>query len=208
MVKQDVLLDLLPEGGWIDLHKPRLTPLKNEELTLYQRFLLFLMLKVGKARCPNIFRTMFRNLRVYFPFARFNATVMPKGELSRRHTELAILRVAWKIRSFYEWGQHVEIGMRVGITPEEIVRITQGADAQGWDKREQVIIQTVDELLHDKTLSEITWSRLSEYFEKKLILELLFVITTYNSLACILNSVGVELESDVYKVLAETGFSR
>jgi hypothetical protein len=42
MVKQDVLLDLLPEGGWIDLHKPRLTPLKNEELTLYQRFLLFL----------------------------------------------------------------------------------------------------------------------------------------------------------------------
>ena len=45
MVKQDVLLDLLPEGGWIDLHKPRLTPLKNEELTLYQRFLLFLMLK-------------------------------------------------------------------------------------------------------------------------------------------------------------------
>ena len=88
MVKQDVLLDLLPEGGWIDLHKPRLTPLKNEELTLYQRFLLFLMLKVGKARCPNIFRTMFRNLRVYFPFARFNATVMPKGELSRRHTEL------------------------------------------------------------------------------------------------------------------------
>ena len=101
MVKQDVLLDLLPEGGWIDLHKPRLTPLKNEELTLYQRFLLFLMLKVGKARCPNIFRTMFRNLRVYFPFARFNATVMPKGELSRRHTELAILRVAWKIRSFY-----------------------------------------------------------------------------------------------------------
>lgn len=93
MVKQDVLLDLLPEGGWIDLHKPRLTPLKNEELTLYQRFLLFLMLKVGKARCPNIFRTMFRNLRVYFPFARFNATVMPKGELSRRHTELAILRM-------------------------------------------------------------------------------------------------------------------
>ena len=35
MVKQDVLLDLLPEGGWIDLHKPRLTPLKNEELTLW-----------------------------------------------------------------------------------------------------------------------------------------------------------------------------
>jgi len=50
MVKQDVLLDLLPEGGWIDLHKPRLTPLKNEELTLYQRFLLFLMLKVGNTR--------------------------------------------------------------------------------------------------------------------------------------------------------------
>ena len=38
-------------------------------------------------------------------------------------------------------------------------------------------------------------------------IELMFVITSYNSLACMLNSVGVELEAEIEQVLAHTYYS-
>lgn len=200
----DNLTNLVPEAGWITQDKPRLMPLSDEELSFPKRALLFLMLKIGKARCPNIFRTLLRNFRVYFPFVRFNATIMPKGELSRRQTELAILRVAWKTRSYYEWGQHVEIGLRVGLSPSDIKRVTQGPDAPGWEVGETLIIRAVDELLDDRTVSATTWQALSEHLDENLMIELLFVITTYNSLACVLNSTGVRLEADIEDVLSQT----
>lgn len=200
------LMELTPEGGWIDRGQPKLTPLEDHELSLPKRTLVKTMLQVGKARCPNIFRTMFRNFRVYFPFALFNAKVMPKGELPRRDTELAILRVGWKTRSYYEWGQHVDVGLRVGLTPEEIYRVTLSPDAEGWTEYESAVVRAVDELVDDKSVSDETWNTLSNHLEEKLLIELLFAITTYNSLACMLNSIGVELEDDVEQILKETTY--
>ena len=37
-----------------------------------------------------------------------------------------ILRIGWLCRSGYEWGQHVAIGRRAGLTDEEIARIPKG----------------------------------------------------------------------------------
>lgn len=200
------LLELSPDEGWNNPKKVNLQPLMDRELSVFKRLVLKVMLKVGKAKCPNIFRTMFRNFRVYFPFVRFNAILMPKGDLPRRDTELAILRVAWKTRSYYEWGQHVEIGLRAGLNVEEIVRVTCGAESEGWVKHERAILKAVDEILDLNALSESTWSELSNYYGEKLLIELLFAITTYNGLACILNSVGVELEDDIEQVLTSTRY--
>ena len=200
------LSELAPERGWIKLDSPRLLPLKNEELSLGKKLALKIMLRVGKARCPNLFRTMFRNFRVFLRFAAFNATVMPNGKLSRRHTELAILRVAWKTRSYYEWSQHVEIGLRIGLTSSDIHRVTLGPEANNWTQVEAVIIQTVDELIDDKAISSETWDTLSAYLDERLKIELMFLVASYNSLASILNSVGIQLEPDVERVVMETNY--
>ncbi len=145
MTNNMLLTGLVPEGGWLKLDTPRLTPLKDEEMSIPKRSMLYLMLRIGKAKCPNLFRTMFRNFRVYSPFARFNARIMPYGKLARRHTELAILRVAWRTRSYYEWGQHIGIGLRNGLTPNDIFRVTLGPETERWDDCEQSIIRAVDE---------------------------------------------------------------
>lgn len=197
-----LLADLVPEGGWLKQNQPRIKPLDDAELSFTQKTALRGMLKVGKAKCPNLFKTMFRNFRVYFPFARFNATVMPRGKLLRRHTELAILRVAWHTRSYYEWGQHVEIGLRIGLSLDDIVRVTQGCDASGWDELESLILRAVDELVEHKVLSEPTWQALSSRLSNSKMIELLFLISSYTALACVLNSVGVQLEPEVEAVLS------
>lgn len=201
------LSELIPESGWHSPEQINLKPLQDHELTPRKKLAFNLMLKIGKARCPNLFRTMFRNFRIYKAFARFNAKVMPKGELARRETELMILRVGWKTRSLYEWGQHVEIGMRIGLTSDDIVRVTQGADAQGWSEQERLLLTAVDEILDNKVVSDVTWKALSAFYNDKLMLEILFTITGYNGLATVLNSTGIRLEDDIQQVLTQTRYS-
>lgn len=207
-MKNEVFVkELVPEGGWLQHSSPRLSPLADGELSLGNRSILYMMLKIGGAKCPNLFRTLLRNARVYLPFARFNSTIMPRGKIKRRNTELAILRVAWKSRSYYEWGQHVEMGMRTGLSPEDIYRVTLGFDAQGWSHLEKAILCAVDEIIDNRQLSNATWKRLSAHLNEKQMIELLFLISGYGALACVLNSVGVQLEPEVQQVLIRTKVS-
>jgi len=199
-----VLNEVTPEGGWNGPAKPRLQPLELNEISMPKRILMEVMVSVGTANCTNLYRTMFRNFRLYFPFARLNAKMMPGGELTRRQTEIAVLRVGWKTRSRYEWGQHVDIGLRIGLTASDILRISQGPDAAGWDECEGAIVRAVDELLDSNVISDATWQVLGRYFNARLMIELILLIGSYTALAGALNSVGVELEDEVAEIMART----
>lgn len=203
MVKSEVK-KLVPEGGWVKQDKPRITQLSNKEMGLPKRSLINIMLKVGTAYCPNLFRTMFRNFRIYFSFALFNSKMMPKGELTRRQTELAILRVAWKTRSRYEWGQHVDIGIRDGLTLEDISRVAMGGSAEGWSESEGAILMAVDELIDNNVISSEQWTVLSNYFNDRLLIELMLLIGGYTALAGVLNTVGIELEPEIEQTMTNS----
>lgn len=203
-MSKDILNELTPDGGWNGPAVPRIQPLAMNEISLPRRLLLAFMLKTGTANCPNLFRTLFRNLRVYLPFARLNAKLMPAGELTRRQTEIAVLRVGWKTRSRYEWGQHVDIGQRIGLTASDILRISQGPDAPGWSECEGAIVRAVDELLDNKAIGDDTWRMLSKYFNERLMIELILLVGAYAALAGALNSLGVQLEDDVAAIMART----
>jgi alkylhydroperoxidase family enzyme len=198
------VLELTPEGGWNGPARPRLLPLVLDEISLPKRILMDVMVKRGTANCTNLYRTLFRNFRLCLPFVRLVAKMMPQGELSRRQTEIAILRVGWKTRSRYEWGQHVDIGQRAGLTASDILRISQGPDAPGWDECEGAIVRAVDELVDAKVMSGATWQLLSRYFDERRMIELMFVIGCYTTLAGALNSMGVELEGEVAEIMVRT----
>ena len=88
----------------------------------------------------NIFGTLARHPDLLRRWLVFGTHVLAKSTLSARHRELLILRVGWLCRAPYEWGQHVVIARREGITDEEIARIAEGPDASGWDPFEAVLI--------------------------------------------------------------------
>lgn len=199
-----ILNELTPEGGWNGPAAPRVRPLEMHELPLPQRLLLEVMLKVGTANCPNVFLTLFRNLRLYLPFSRLTAKMMPQGELTRRQTEIAILRVGWKTRSRYEWGQHIDIGQRIGLTAGDILRVSKGPDAAGWNACEGAIVRAVDELLDNRVIGDTTWQVLSKHFNERLMIELILLIGSYATLAGALNSLGVQLEDDISEIMART----
>ena len=125
---------------------------------------------------------------------------MPWGRLPGTVREMIILRTAWNCRSRYEWGQHIEIALRVGVTDDEIVALASGPSAF-TDPLICAVMQACDEVFNDKCISSDTWKMLSTHYSEKLMIEIMILIGHYEMLAGFLNSAGVALEAETEATL-------
>ena len=105
-----------------------------------------------------------------------------------------ILRVGWLCQAGYEWGQHVVIGRRDGLSDEEIARIPEGPEAPGWSDLERALLRATDELHEDRFVRDATWSALCEHYDAKQLMDLLFTIGQYELVSMVLNTLGVQLD--------------
>ena len=72
---------------------PRIGPASREELGPVNALLVRIAGRVAKTTAPpNLFTTMGRNRRMFRLWLLFAGTLMPRGGLPRRDTELVILR--------------------------------------------------------------------------------------------------------------------
>lgn len=194
---------LTPPGGWRTPGRVRLGPLTPEESSLGVRFMCWYAAKRGNLEASNLFLLLMRNFRLWYAWISLAKRLMPYGQLDRRDTELAILRVAWNCRCRYEWGQHVDIGLQIGLSEQEIARIPEGADAKGWEPRHEAVLRACDELHGERMVAEETWQQLVSHYDDKLMIELLMMINHYEMVAGVLNSTGLPLDKSVETVLAE-----
>lgn len=196
---------LAPPAGWRQLPAPRL-PLAGDGL--FRRVLLRSIETVGRLDAANLWRLLMNNFRLMRAFLGFASKLMPFGELPRRDTELAILRVGWNCRCRYEWGQHVDIGRRAGLTEAEIARVAEGPDAPGWSPRQRAILRACDELHAERMVSDATWQMLAAEYNERLLLELIMLIGWYEGLAGVLNTTGLPLDARLEKKLAAMDIHR
>ena len=118
--------------------------------------------------------------------------MLNKSTLPPRDREILILRIGWLCRSEYEFGQHVVIGRREGLSAEEIERITLGPDAEGWDPFDATLLRAVDELHGDAFLSDATWNELAVRYDTMQLMDLVFTVGQYNLVSMALNTLGVQ----------------
>ena len=178
---------------------PRLEPLPVDEWDERTRQALG---GSGAPRPPgegtlNIFGTLARHPDLLRRWLVFGSHVLGKSTLSARHRELLILRVGWLCRAPYEWGQHVAIARREGITDEEIARIAEGPDAAGWDPIEGLLMRATDELHIDQCINHDTWRGLSAEFDEQQLLDVIFTVGQYTLVSMALNSCEVERDDGV-----------
>jgi 4-carboxymuconolactone decarboxylase len=148
-------------------------------------------------RPPNAITTFMHHPQLTGPWLSYNAQLLQRPALDPRHRELIVLRVAWRARAQYEWVQHIRLATRYGITAEEIEAVTQGASGGAWSALEADLLTATDELLDDFRIGDETWERLAEHLDVKQLLELLFVVGTYTTLAMAFNSLGVQLDPEL-----------
>lgn len=129
------------------------------------------------------------------------------GELSQRDCELVILRVAVHMKSWYEWGSHVDRGLAAGLSQEEIDRVIDGPDARGWTERDATLIAAVDELVDDRGISASTLGNLSSHFSSKQVMDIIAIHGMYITLGCMINTWDLALDEHIRSRLPE-GTSR
>jgi 4-carboxymuconolactone decarboxylase len=176
------------------LSEPRIPPLPEAEWSDEVRELLPKASpdEASAAKPLNIFTTLARHPKLLKRWLVFGVHVLGKSTLPARERELVILRTGWLCQSQYEFHQHTRIGRACGLTPDEIRRTTEGADA--WTGRDAVLIRAADELHADQMIGDETWRALRECFGEQQILDLIFSIGQYTLVSMALNSLGVQAE--------------
>jgi alkylhydroperoxidase family enzyme len=142
----------------------------------------------------NIFTTLAHHedlTRAWLPFAGF---LLGAGVLPARERELLILRTGYNCRSPYEWGQHVRLSEGLGLEREELLRVANGPEADGWSAADAALLRAADELHGQAKISEPTWSELSERYDERGLIEIAMLVGHYHMVAYALNSLGVELD--------------
>ncbi len=119
------------------------------------------------------------------------------GHLAQRDCELVILRVAVRMRSWYEWAAHVDRGLAAGLTAEEIERIRRGPPATEWEERDAMLLACVDDLFNERAINPNTLSILGEYFSTQQILDIIAIQGMYVTLGGIINTWAVDLDDDI-----------
>jgi alkylhydroperoxidase family enzyme len=114
-----------------------------------------------------------------------------RSRLEPRLRELAILRVAWRTGSGYEWTQHRRMGADEGLSEDQLCAVPDGSTSSVWTEQERAVVAAADEMIDRFAVSDETWATLSASFEEPSLFELLFVIGGYLCLAAVLNSIGL-----------------
>jgi 4-carboxymuconolactone decarboxylase len=141
----------------------------------------------------NILGTFVNHPDLTKEFLKFNVHLLFNSTLPPRLRELAILRVAHRTDSKYEWVQHVKMGLREGLTDDDIAGVERGEAADAFDR---IVLAAVDELLATYELSDATWSALGERFDKRQRMDFVFTIGCYVTVSMALKTFGVELEQE------------
>jgi AhpD family alkylhydroperoxidase len=170
---------------------PRVAPGNVREAGLLVSGFARLAGRVTGTEPPGVFLTLGRHRRLFWGWLFFASALMPGGKLPRRETELVILRVATLTGNEYELTQHRRLGRRAGLAADEIDRVAEGADAEGWGTRERLLLRVTDELHAQRDLSDETWAELRGVLDERESIELLMLVGHYTMLATTLTTLRV-----------------
>jgi alkylhydroperoxidase family enzyme len=140
----------------------------------------------------NALATLARHPALAKAFLQFNTHLLIDSTLPVQTRELAVLRVAHRCASAYEWTQHVVMARQAGLSAAQIAGAQNGEAANDFDR---AVLDAVDELQGDWTVSDATWSALGQHLDERQRMDLIFTVGCYSTLAMAFNTFGVEVEA-------------
>jgi len=200
--------EILKREAYIRGRPPRLPALPPEERSARQQELLdeISVVVVDGVRKPRedkaALEILIRHAELYKAHMEVAQKYLSDCQMDIRDRELAILRIAWLSQAPFEWGSHVKIAKRNGITSEEIERVIESSSAPGWSKRDRAIVRAMDELHFDSMITDDTWTDLQEFYNDKKLIELVILAGQYKTVAYYQNSLRLPLPEGNMGLLA------
>ncbi len=178
---------------------PRIAPLANDAVDPESRAIVTAIRASAGAGpveiIPEYMRVVMKHEAI-FRCQMDMGTALFKGRIPARERELAVLRIGWLTQSPYEWGEHVDIGQRYGLSRDEVARVTEGSSAAGWSEHDAAVLRGAEELLADYALSDATWQTLATSWDEAQLIEFPMMVGQYVATAFIQNSLRIALAGD------------
>jgi len=185
--------------SYITGRPPRLPPLRPGERSerqqeLFDRMGMVVVDGVRKERTDKAaLEILLRHAELYEAHMAVAQKFLSDGEMTIRDRELAILRLAWLSQAPFEWGSHVMIARRNGVTTGEIARAIEGSSDPGWNDRDRAIVRAMEELHYDSMISDETWAALAGFYNDKKLIELVILAGQYKTVAYYQNALRLPL---------------
>ena len=151
----------------------------------------------NRSKALNALGTFARHPELARAYNTFNGHVLFASHLTPRQRELLVLRVAVLRNCEYERLQHEVLAAEVGLSDDEIERVAVGAQAAGWSRMDGAMLRAVDELVRDGVIGDETWATLASDLDTEQLMDLVFTIGAYETLAFAFRSFGVEVDDDL-----------
>lgn len=140
-------------------------------------------------------------LKAWWDFRNY---VVVGNDLGQRSGELVILRVAMHMKSWYEWGSHVQRALACGLTLAEIERVKQSTLTPEWAAADRLLLRAVDELIARHAIEPKTLTQMYQHYSSKQVIDLIAIQGMYVTLGGMINSFGLELDHQVLERLPES----
>ena len=114
--------------------------------------------------------------------------------LSPRDRETLILRIGWNCQAEYEWAKHVGSVGRARDHGVDPVAVAEGPEAPGANPDDALLLGMVDELYRDATVSDATWTALTDRYDLVETMSAVYTPSSYRATSMSLNAYGVQLE--------------
>src|SRR5262245_64425145 len=127
------------------------------------------------------------------PINELNGFLRYNGDLSPRHTEVAILVATWEIEQQYEYSAHEPAALRYGAPQAVIDTIKFDREPVGLSPEETVIIKVGRQIMREHKLDSELYAEAVRIFGRKGFVELVTVMGDYVMVGMVLTAIDQHL---------------
>ena len=186
---------------------PRMPPVSQEEMTDDMR--TFLQKWSGgifrRADSNPVLLTLAHHPKLADLFSQFNIHLLSTNTLPVKQRQIAIMRLAWICKATYMWSSHLSTSVRAGLQPDMFAPVQVGADDPYFTDFERVVIRATEELVHERKISDANWAALTQEWNNQQMLDFMFTVGAYVTIAGVMRSAGVQRNSDLLELADKYG---
>jgi alkylhydroperoxidase family enzyme len=134
-------------------------------------------------------------------FSDLNGFLRYNGDLSPRHTEVAILVATWEIEQQYEYSAHEPAALRFGAPQAVIDTIKYDREPVGLSPEETLIIKLGRAIMRDHKVDSALYAEAVKLFGRKGIVEMVTVMGDYVMVGMVMTTIDQQVPPERAELL-------
>ena len=171
----------------------RLPPLKRDDLNDEGKAIYDKIVGTGPAPTTGPVALSLYSPKIALVFNDLNGFLRYNGDLSPRHTEVAIVAATWEIQQQYEYSAHEPAALRFGAPQAVIDTIKFNREPVGLSPEETTIIKLSRAIMRDHKVSSELYAEAVKLFGRKGLVELVTVMGDYVMVGMVMTTIDQHL---------------